>query len=100
MKNARLRAVLVDIDGTLIDSNDAHVRSWMRVLARHGHEFPYDVIRPLIGKGGDRLLHRLLALDKDSPQAAALAKERRDDFLASELHALQPTRGARELLQR
>jgi len=100
MNNARLRALLVDIDGTLIDSNDAHVRAWMKVLARHGHEFPYDAIRPLIGKGGDKLLHRLLGLAEDAPQAEALAKERREVFLADELHGLQPTRGARDLLQR
>jgi HAD superfamily hydrolase (TIGR01509 family) len=100
MKNARLRAVLVDIDGTLIDSNDAHVRAWMKVLARHGHEFPYDAIRPLIGQGGDKLLERLLGGDGKSPAAQALAAERREAFLADELHALQPTRGARDLLER
>ena len=60
-----LEAILVDIDGTLIDSNDAHTRAWMAALAAHGHEFPFDQIRPLIGMGGDKLLDELLGLAAD-----------------------------------
>jgi hypothetical protein len=33
----RLQVVLFDIDGTLLDSNDAHVESWLAALRRHGH---------------------------------------------------------------
>jgi beta-phosphoglucomutase-like phosphatase (HAD superfamily) len=34
-------AVLLDIDGTLIDSNDAHARAWVDTLAQFGHEVPF-----------------------------------------------------------
>lgn len=100
MSTSSLRAVLVDIDGTLIDSNDAHTRTWQAVLSRHGHPFAHDAVRPLIGKGGDKLLADLLGIDGGSPQAATLGKERGGVFLATELHGLQPTRGARDLLQK
>jgi HAD superfamily hydrolase (TIGR01509 family) len=97
-RRTRLRAVLVDIDGTLIDSNDAHARAWRAVLRNHGHGFPYDAIRPLIGMGGDKLLHALLGLDAKSAEAHAISAERQRHFLHHELHGLKPTRGARELL--
>ena len=93
----KLRALLVDIDGTLIDSNAAHARTWRQVLARHGHALPEDRIRPLIGKGGDKMLAELMP--GASPDLAAeLMHERSRRFLSQELHALKPTRGARELL--
>lgn len=94
----RCDVVLVDIDGTLIDSNDAHARAWMAALKRHGHEFPFDVVRPLIGKGGDKLLEELLGLTPESEEARAISEDRSHVFQATELHKLVPTAGARELL--
>jgi len=51
-----LRGVIFDIDGTLIDSNDAHANSWVETLAEAGYQVPFDVIWPMIGMGGDKLL--------------------------------------------
>lgn len=95
-----LEVILVDIDGTLIDSNDAHTRAWMAALAAHGHEFPFERIRPLIGMGGDKLLNELLGLAAESDLAKTITTERGAVFRARELHALAPTPGARELLLR
>lgn len=100
MAHTKLRAVLVDIDGTLIDSNDAHTRAWQQALARRGHEFSYDEIRPLIGKGGDKLLETLIGVDGKSSLAEEISAERGAIFLGRELHALLPTRGARDLIER
>ena len=96
--DAKLKAVLVDIDGTLIDSNDAHARAWQQVLALHGHEFMFETVRPLIGMGGDKLLEHLLGIDGKSDRAEMLSAERQQHFLQRELHGLHPTRGARDLL--
>ncbi len=73
-EKVRCDAVLVDIDGTLVDSNDAHARAWVAALKRHGHEFPHDAVRPLIGKGGDKLLDELLGFMPDSAEARAIAR--------------------------
>jgi len=48
-----LRGVLLDIDGTLLDSNDAHALAWVDALEEHGISVPFERIRPLIGMGGD-----------------------------------------------
>jgi HAD superfamily hydrolase (TIGR01509 family) len=56
-----VKAVIFDIDGTLIDSVDLHAEAWQEALRHFGHEIPYDKIRRQIGKGGDQLMSALLA---------------------------------------
>jgi HAD superfamily hydrolase (TIGR01509 family) len=77
-----LRAVLIDIDGTLIDSNEAHARAWADVLRNHGWaDITWQQILPLIGMGGDKLLPEITGVDIESPRGKALAKERTERFL-------------------
>lgn len=97
---APTEAVLLDIDGTLLDSNDAHARSWVDVFQRHGLPPTFEQVRALIGKGGDKVLAELLGIDHESPQGKQLGDERRDIFLQRYLPDLKPTPGARELVQR
>jgi phosphoglycolate phosphatase-like HAD superfamily hydrolase len=94
-----LRTVLLDIDGTLIDSNDAHARAWVDSLRAHGYVIPFEQVRPLIGMGGDKVLPELTGLDPESGEAERMSKTRSELFLKRELPSLRPTRGARDLLQ-
>src|SRR3954465_5858092 len=94
-----LRTVLLDIDGTLIDSNDAHTRAWVDSLRAHGYVVPFEQVRPLIGMGGDKVLPALTGLDPESGEAERMGRTRRELFLERELPSLQPTRGARALLE-
>lgn len=96
---AGVRAVLLDVDGTLIDSNDAHARAWAGALAAHGYVVSFDRVRPLIGMGGDKLLPALVGLDPESGEADRIAASRTELFQA-ELPRLRPTEGARALLER
>jgi HAD superfamily hydrolase (TIGR01549 family) len=56
--------VLFDVDGTLVDSVDAHAESWSRTLERFGHPVPIHEMRRHIGKGSDQLLPGLLPPDE------------------------------------
>lgn len=94
-----LRGVLLDIDGTLLDSNDAHAQSWVDIFQRHRFDIPFERVRPLIGKGGDKLLPELTGIDAESPRGKALSDERSKRFLEDYLPKLRPTRGARELVE-
>jgi phosphoglycolate phosphatase-like HAD superfamily hydrolase len=95
-----LRTVLLDVDGTLIDSNDAHARAWVDALRAHGYVVPFEQVRPLIGMGGDKLLPELTGLDRESGEAERIGATRSGLFLDRELPALRGTRGARALLER
>ncbi len=95
----KLKAVLLDIDGTLIDSNDAHARAWVDVLRRHGYKVSYEATRPLIGKGGDKLLQELIGLDDETAEGKRIADERKALFQQRDLPQLAATDGARALLE-
>jgi beta-phosphoglucomutase-like phosphatase (HAD superfamily) len=47
-------AIIVDIDGTLVDSVDVHAKAWQESLQHFGYEFPFEQVRHEIGKGGDQ----------------------------------------------
>ena len=51
-----IKAVIFDIDGTIVDSVDLHVKAWQIAFAKFGKEISYEAIRPQIGKGADQLL--------------------------------------------
>jgi phosphoglycolate phosphatase-like HAD superfamily hydrolase len=96
---AALRTVLLDVDGTLIDSNDGHARAWVGALRVHGYVVPFERVRPLIGMGGDKLTPELTGLDPESGEAERISETRSELFLEEELPALQATHGARPLLE-
>jgi HAD superfamily hydrolase (TIGR01509 family) len=93
------RAAIFDVDGTLVDSNRAHARAWAEALVEHGHHVEAARVLPLIGMGGDKLLPTLTGIDIDSPEGQAISRRRRDIFQRRYLPELQPTRGARNLLE-
>src|SRR3982074_1920679 len=96
----RFTGVLLDVDGTLLDSNDAHARSWVEVLRRHGYDIPFERVRPLIGKGTDKLLPEVTGLDPESGPGQKMSGQRKALFLRDYLPRLRPTRGARALVER
>lgn len=97
---ARIRAVLFDIDGTLLDSNDAHAHAWLDALRGHGKDVPFDLVRSKIGKGGDKLLMELAGIDNGSPEGKVLSARRTAVFKAHYLPDLGPTPGGRALIER
>jgi HAD superfamily hydrolase (TIGR01509 family) len=96
----RYRAVILDVDGTLVDSNDAHVQVWVDSLAEHGIEVPVERIRKLVGMGGDNLLPAAVGIDKESPQGKAIADRRGELFRSRFLHHIEPFPAVRPLLER
>ncbi len=95
-----LRGVIFDIDGTLLDSNGAHARSWVETLAEAGYDVPFEVIWPMIGMGGDKLLPAAAGIESESPLGKKLTKRRWEIFEKEYPPALRPTPGARELAER
>lgn len=59
-----VEAVLLDIDGTLIDNNMLHVQAWLRAFRRVGKMIDADVILHKIGMGGDQLVPTILGQDQ------------------------------------
>jgi HAD superfamily hydrolase (TIGR01509 family) len=92
-------AVLFDVDGTLVDSNDAHARAWVTAFAEAGYRVPFTTVRPLIGMGSDRVVPACVpGLTKDGEPGKTIVSRRAEIFLADEIHTVQRQPGARELL--
>ncbi|MGA9770840.1 MAG: HAD family hydrolase [Blastocatellia bacterium] len=94
----KIRGVILDIDGTLVDSNDAHARAWVEALAEEGISVPFDKVRPLIGMGGDKLLPRVSGLEEDSPRGRRIGQRRGEIFKERYLPRLKPFPSTRDLL--
>jgi len=95
-----LKAVLLDVDGTLVDSNDAHAQAWLEVFQRNGYPGTFEWVRELIGKGGDKLIPEVTGLAESSHEAKRLAKERSALFSREYLAQLRPFPGVEALLRR
>jgi HAD superfamily hydrolase (TIGR01509 family) len=95
-----LKGVIFDIDGTLVDSNEAHARSWVDTLREIGIRVSFDVIWPMIGMGGDKLLPAAAGIESESDLGKQLSELRWGIFQRDYLLDLKPTRGARALVQR
>jgi HAD superfamily hydrolase (TIGR01509 family) len=89
------RGVLLDLDGTLVDSVYQHVLAWYEAFHSHGLHVQAATIHAGIGLGSDRLVPWLVG-EVDDPEALSEAHLARFLELAEEL---TPTPGACELLE-
>src|SRR5262245_2088423 len=95
----QIEAVLLDIDGTLVQRNDAHAWSWCRALRERGHSVYFSDLRPLIGMGSDKLLPIISGISAESAEGRKIDKRRAALFLEEYIPTLQPTLGAETLLE-
>ncbi|HET9440496.1 MAG TPA: HAD family hydrolase [Longimicrobiales bacterium] len=93
------KAVLLDIDGTLIDSNDAHARAWVDAGKEFGYDIKFEQVRWLIGMGGDKVLPEVTGLEEESKEGEKILARRGEIFREHYLPKLRPFDGTRELLQ-
>jgi phosphoglycolate phosphatase-like HAD superfamily hydrolase len=94
-----LKALIFDVDGTLVDSNDAHAWSWIDALHEAGIAGEFAAVRRLIGMGGDKLLPRVSGLSAESAEGKRIVERRSRIFRANYLRSVRPFPGSRELFQ-
>jgi HAD superfamily hydrolase (TIGR01509 family) len=97
---AKRSGVLLDVDGTLVDSNDAHAQAWVDTFGELGYAIPFEKVRPLIGMGGEKLLPAAAGIEKDTPEGRELSERRTAHFTRKYLPALHAFPGVRALLER
>jgi phosphoglycolate phosphatase-like HAD superfamily hydrolase len=92
-------AVLLDVDGTLVDSNDAHAHAWVEAFAEQGIQVDFSTVRRAIGMGGDKLMPAVSGITEDSASGKCVATRRREIFKAKYLPGVRPLPGAHELVE-
>jgi HAD superfamily hydrolase (TIGR01509 family) len=94
-----LKAVLLDIDGTLLDSNSFHAESWVRTLQHFGYNATFDAVVKQIGKGGEYLLPNFVPPDKLRSQEKEINAFRKSLFHREYIDRIVPFADARRLLE-
>ena len=92
--------MIFDVDGTLVNSNDAHAAAWQDVLREHDITRDFTSIRRLIGMGGDKLLPALTGISPDSELGRRIVARRAQRFHDHYLTQLRPFPGVRALFLR
>jgi phosphoglycolate phosphatase-like HAD superfamily hydrolase len=94
------RAVIFDIDGTLVDSVDLHAHAWREAFAHFGREIPFADVRSQIGKGGDQLVPVFLSPKEMETFGEALIEYRSALYKRDYLPKVAAFPGVRPLFQR
>ena len=95
-----VRAVIFDIDGTLLDSVDQHARAWVEAFAHFGVTTAEADVRRQIGKGGDQLMPVFLPEERVAREGETIEAYRSDLFKREYLSQVRPFPGVRALFER
>ena len=90
-------AAILDVDGTLVDTNYHHALAWYRAFRRNGILLPLWRIHRHVGMGGDQLVGALAGDEVDAEHGddiRAAEKELYGELIAE----VEPLPGARELM--
>lgn len=91
-------AVLLDVDGTLVDTAYVHTISWWQALREHGHTVPMAEIHRSVGMGSDQLLDHLLGAGRDKGGDERVVAAH-DAGFSSWYERVVPLPGARDLVR-
>lgn len=95
------KEVILDLDGTLVASNDAHAMAWMEAMREAGHRrVSFERLRPLIGLGAGPLLEQAIGVDARSDAGQTLIERRRQIFTRRYLPGIRPALGVKPLLEK
>jgi phosphoglycolate phosphatase-like HAD superfamily hydrolase len=95
-----IKAVIFDIDGTLVDSVDIHAMAWHEALRHFGFDADYAQVRAQVGKGADKLIPEFVPKQQLDAVQQKLADFRADLFKRKYLARIRPFSCVPELLQR
>ncbi|MGV0023920.1 HAD family hydrolase [Phormidesmis priestleyi] len=97
--HSTVKGILLDVDGTLVMSNDAHAQAWVESFADFGYEVAFENVRPLIGMGGDQVIPRLVSELSGKEGVGKQIADRRKELIMNKFGAtLSPAPGSREFI--
>jgi HAD superfamily hydrolase (TIGR01509 family) len=93
------KGVILDIDGTLVLSNDAHAQAWVEAFAKFGYEVKFEEVRPLMGMGGDYIIPKFApGLSDEEGKGKEISSYRKEIVLDKYIPNVSPANGAREMV--
>ena len=93
------QAFIFDIDGTLIDSVEAHAESWVKTFGAFGKKIEFEKARKLIGMGGDQFLGDYFSKEELEENEKEIEKYRSDLFKKEFLPEIKPFPKVKEFFE-
>jgi HAD superfamily hydrolase (TIGR01509 family) len=90
-------AAILDVDGTLVDTNYQHALAWYRAFRQHGELLPIWRIHRHIGMGGDHLVEALCGAQVEEEKGEEIRSAEKALYMAL-IEEVEPLEGSRELL--
>jgi HAD superfamily hydrolase (TIGR01509 family) len=89
---------ILDIDGTLVETNYHHAIAWYRAFTQHGVELPVWRVHRAIGMGGDQLIKELAGADVEDGKGDDIRAAEKALYMAM-IHEVRPLPDARKLIE-
>ena len=89
---------ILDVDGTLVETNYHHAIAWYRAFTQHGVELPVWRIHRAIGMGGDQMVKALAGDEAEQDHGEDIRTAEKALYMAM-IHEVRPLPGARRLLE-
>ena len=92
-----IKAIIFDIDGTLVDSVDYHAEAWVKAFKEYGYDFAHDTLRQQIGKGSSFIISDLLSPSEAEKLDSDISQYRKQYYQDNLLEKIQPFPKVKEL---
>src|ERR1700761_652198 len=94
----RMAIAILDVDGTLVDTNYQHTLAWFRAFREHGIVLPIWRIHRHIGMGGDQLVEAMTDERTERELGDQIRDAEKVRYMAM-IEEVEPVRQARELIE-
>ncbi|MFP5272372.1 HAD family hydrolase [Coleofasciculus sp.] len=94
------KAIIFDVDGTLVDSVDLHAQAWVEAFKQFGYDVPYDKVRHQIGKGSEHIIPIFIPQEEFERIGEDIANYRKEFYQENLLSQVRPFEGVRQLFER
>ena len=94
-----IKAIIFDIDGTLVDSVEYHAQAWVKAFKEYGYDFPQEKLSQQIGKGSEYIVGELLSEEEAQKLESDIAQYRKQYYQDNLLEKVQPFPKVKELFE-
>ena len=94
-----VKAIIFDLDGTLVDSVKYHAEAWVKAFKEYGYDFSHETLSQQIGKGSEFIVGELLSSEEAEKLHSDIAGYRKKYYQDNLLEKVQPFPKVKELFE-